>query len=403
MPSPPLLALLTRLGVSRPVAARYLSRGRSVFLSWALAAFLFYASSTLLFSAWPSIVAAIPSSWLGSMLVLTTCTNVSCQVIFNLALWPIYATGVWDGWKAEPTRPWPWTRAADAATRARFWAAVRKTFPLVATNMTLVAGLGLVALAPIVSILGLTTPLETAALPTLPTLAAHLIFCLMIEDAMFFASHSLLHTPFFYSTVHKTHHEYSSVIGIASEHAHPLEFVMGNLLPVITGPLLLRAHAATTILFLMLRLAVSVEEHSGFALPWSPLRCSPWGALAEGHAWHHTHTVGVFASQFGWWDAAFGTSAAFERWLEATDKVPVVATAAAVVKKAPGQDVSKAFKPQSPFPDAISAGAAAHAELRALVDAAAEALDAPDPSPKTIRLNERIGRSRRSTSRPAQT
>lgn len=325
-PSLPLaVRLLGFVGVSPPIATRYVSRGPYLLVSWALALALFYSVPAVLFPLWPSIAAAIPSSWLGSLLVLTTTTNVGTQVLLNLALLPVYASGACDRWKADPSRPWPWSAAASEAERVRFWAAVRKTFPLVTFNMLVVAALGLVALSPLVAALGLSTPLDAASLPSYTTLAWQLAVCLIVEDGMFYASHSLLHTPFLYARVHKLHHDYSSVIGIASEHAHPIEFVLGNLLPVIAGPLLVRAHAATTCIFLALRLAVSVEEHSGLALPWSPMRCTPWAALAEGHDFHHAKTVGVFASEFGWWDAAFGTNVAFERWLEAQDQQRVAA------------------------------------------------------------------------------
>jgi sterol desaturase/sphingolipid hydroxylase (fatty acid hydroxylase superfamily) len=149
--------------------------------------------------------------------------------------------------------------------------------------------------------------------------AWQLLACLCIEDTMFYWSHRLLHSPLFYAAVHKVHHEYSDSIGLTSEHAHPLEFLLGNQLPVIVGPLLLRCHLSTLLLFLLVRLAVSIDEHSGLCVPWSPVRCLPWGASAEGHAFHHANTVGIYASQWGWWDALCGTDAAFLAWAEAEE------------------------------------------------------------------------------------
>lgn len=311
-------AFLSRfLLVPRAAAARYVARGPYLLLSWALAAALFVGSHAALFAAWPRIAAALPAQWLWAMFASTTAVNVGAQLLLNLALLPLYVTGAADAARSEPSRPWPW--AGGAAERARFWAALAHGVPLVVFNMLVVSLAGLATLAPVVRALGVETRFDVAGFPSLATLAWQLAVCLVVEDAMFYASHRALHTPALYAAVHKVHHEYSSVIGPASEHAHPVEFLLGNLLPVIAGPLLLRAHGATLLLFLALRVAVSIEEHSGFSFAASPLRVTPFAALTAGHAWHHSHVVGVYASQFCWLDAFFGTDAAFTKWLAAED------------------------------------------------------------------------------------
>ena len=40
---------------------------------------------------------------------------------------------------------------------------------------------------------------------------------LVFLDAAFYWSHRMLHTPYFYKTVHKQHHEFKGSIGFASE------------------------------------------------------------------------------------------------------------------------------------------------------------------------------------------
>ena len=122
-----------------------------------------------------------------------------------------------------------------------------------------------------------------------------------------------------YRNIHKTHHEYNhdGTAVSASEHAHPLEFILGNLLPVITPLLLLRAHLFTGVLFVALRVFVSAEEHCGYEFPWSPVRLLPFQACVSGHDYHHSHNTGVYASQFVWWDRALGTDRAFLQWRKA--------------------------------------------------------------------------------------
>lgn len=316
-PSPPATsfahALLTTLCVPPPAATAYLARGPWLLVSWASAALLFSASLAAMRAAWPRVAAALPGGWLYDTYAVTTVVNVGAQLLLNALLLPLYATRAADGAKSERARAWPWA-SADAAERARFWTALARGALLVPFNMLAVSFAGLVTLAPIVRFLGVETSYAAAGLPGAGTVLAHLLVCLLVEDCLFFTSHRLLHTPFLYKHVHKVHHEYGSVVGAASEHAHPVEFALGNLLPVIVGPLVCRAHGSTLVLFLALRLAVSVEEHSGFSFPGSPFRATPWAALAAGHAWHHAHTAGVFASQFVFWDALFGTDKAFNDW-----------------------------------------------------------------------------------------
>ena len=41
-------------------------------------------------------------------------------------------------------------------------------------------------------------------------------------------AHRALHLPAIYGYVHKVHHQYKTSIGIASEYAHPVEFIFSN-------------------------------------------------------------------------------------------------------------------------------------------------------------------------------
>ena len=71
------------------------------------------------------------------------------------------------------------------------------------------------------------------------TLFMQVMFCNLVENLAFYFSHSLLHKPFFYKMVHKIHHEHRVTTSIAQIHAHPLEYVFGNVLPATIGCLVL--------------------------------------------------------------------------------------------------------------------------------------------------------------------
>lgn len=68
-------------------------------------------------------------------------------------------------------------------------------------------------------------------MPSAWTFALQVIFCLMVEDLVFYFAHRLLHTRWLYACTHKIHHEYKNPIAIAAIHVHPFEFVIGNVLP----------------------------------------------------------------------------------------------------------------------------------------------------------------------------
>jgi sterol desaturase/sphingolipid hydroxylase (fatty acid hydroxylase superfamily) len=62
---------------------------------------------------------------------------------------------------------------------------------------------------------------------------------LMIEDFCFYWAHRFFHTKWIYPWVHKVHHESKQTLAISSIGTHPVEYVLGNSIPVGMGLLLL--------------------------------------------------------------------------------------------------------------------------------------------------------------------
>ena len=83
--------------------------------------------------------------------------------------------------------------------------------------------------------------------PTGLTLFLQLIFLCFAEDIMFYLGHSTLHRPYFYKRIHKYHHEHKETTSIACIHAHPFEYFIANIIPVLSGSLILgkRSHGST--------------------------------------------------------------------------------------------------------------------------------------------------------------
>lgn len=53
----------------------------------------------------------------------------------------------------------------------------------------------------------------------------------VLTDIFFYICHRLFHTKYFYK-FHKVHHEIKAPVGISAIYAHPLDFYIGNILPI---------------------------------------------------------------------------------------------------------------------------------------------------------------------------
>jgi methylsterol monooxygenase/4-alpha-methyl-delta7-sterol-4alpha-methyl oxidase len=102
-------------------------------------------------------------------------------------------------------------------------------------------------------------------------------------------------------------------IGIASEYAHPVEYALGNLLPLSVGPLLLgpKMHILTLFAWYAVRTGETLDGHCGYEFSWSPYRLVPFSGSSEYHDWHHSENIGNYASFFRIWDTVFGTNKDF--------------------------------------------------------------------------------------------
>ena len=92
----------------------------------------------------------------------------------------------------------------------------------------------------------------------------------IIAELWFYAVHVLLHcSAFLYGTIHKVHHRFKSPTAMACVYAHPLEFAIGNILPIFIGPAVTNAHPWTCYLFWFPGAMVgTLKGHCGYKMPW---------------------------------------------------------------------------------------------------------------------------------------
>jgi len=150
-------------------------------------------------------------------------------------------------------------------------------------------------------------------IPSSLKMVGQVLFCMLMEDLTFHISHRMLHRPSIYPYIHKIHHEHKVTIGMAAYHAHPLEFIFGNVLPSIVGPLILKTnmHFLTAFTWYFLRTAESIDGHSGYEFSWSPFRILPFASDYGYHTYHHSNNVGNYSSFFTIWDTVLGSNSAY--------------------------------------------------------------------------------------------
>ncbi|NXV75232.1 FXDC2 protein, partial [Atlantisia rogersi] len=147
-------------------------------------------------------------------------------------------------------------------------------------------------------------------LPTFQWFLVELSIFTLIEEILFYYTHRLVHLPLLYKHIHKKHHEWTAPIGVVSIYAHPVEHMLSNTLPVMTGPMLMGSHIVSIAVWFSLALIITSISHCGYHLPFLP---SP-----EFHDFHHLKfnqcygVLGVLDYLHGT-DRVFRKSKAYER------------------------------------------------------------------------------------------
>lgn len=147
---------------------------------------------------------------------------------------------------------------------------------------------------------------------SITTIILQLIFFIFVEDFLFYWSHRALHTSFLYQRFHKQHHEFKVLTGycFASEFTDPVESILGNVLPVLLGPLICKPspHLYTICLWIIIRMFKTCDAHSGYKFIYSPFNIPffPFNS-SDRHDFHHETACGSFGSFFCIWDTICGT------------------------------------------------------------------------------------------------
>ena len=210
--------------------------------------------------------------------------------------------------------PWPWEKDAEA-----FKSQLKRTFKTLAlNNLVLMPGFSMIP------VLAGLCEVNTSPIfyPSAFEIVWQIILFMVVEDTVFYWGHRLLHTPWFYKRIHKQHHEYSTTVGLAAEYAHPVEFILGNMLPTGLGATLIGSHChiVTWYMWMFIRILETTDGHCGYEFSWSPFRLLPLSGSANYHNFHHSSNVGNFGSFFTYWDTLCQTNKHYWRYLAKHEK-----------------------------------------------------------------------------------
>jgi sterol desaturase/sphingolipid hydroxylase (fatty acid hydroxylase superfamily) len=92
--------------------------------------------------------------------------------------------------------------------------------------------------------------------------------CVTANQVLFYHTHRLLHWPQLFRAIHRVHHEFPSPTGIVAGYCHPLELLLGNILPIFGAAVALRAHVQFMLVWIAAAVVATQVHHSGRAWPW---------------------------------------------------------------------------------------------------------------------------------------
>jgi len=223
-------------------------------------------------------------------------------ILNHVLMWIIYKLewSFFENYKTHDV-PWPWKENSDKWNKL-----IKETIILLAFNH--------IVIIPLLTIKFYITDIspfriDYESLPTCFEVIWQTVFFMIMDDFTFYWSHRFLHWDKIYPYVHKVHHKYVNTVSIASEYAHPLEYLFGNLLTMGSGPFILgkRVHLFTVFMWNILRCSETTDGHCGYEFSWSPYRLLPMSASSEFHNFHHINFKGNYGSFFTYMDRIFGT------------------------------------------------------------------------------------------------
>mmetsp|Transcript_9397 Transcript_9397/g.12327 ORF Transcript_9397/g.12327 Transcript_9397/m.12327 type:complete len:297 (-) Transcript_9397:213-1103(-) len=236
--------------------------------------------------------------------------NIFYFTTYTLVMIPIYAGNYqfFEQYKISD-KPWAW-RSEKKEVRDAFWALSRKSLKLIAFN----AGILIPSLTAVkYFLLGDVMSFSTSDWPSYQTMFYHNILLCLIHEFGFYWTHRIAHFPSIYK-YHKVHHEYKQNTVLASQHEHPIDYIVTIATPALLAISIVQPHSIVLFQFLAWAVITNLDDHVGYEFPWSPVRWFWFSARTDQHEFHHSKNLGCFASKLNIYDKIFDSEKHYLIW-----------------------------------------------------------------------------------------
>lgn len=116
-------------------------------------------------------------------------------------------------------------------------------------------------------------------------------------EVLFYHAHRVLHFPWFYKNIHKTHHLWTAPLAISATYAHPFEHFFANVMPIVLAGKIANLNFSTMRLWHIFTLVNTlVMAHGGFKIK----------GYYNMHDKHHTSFIYNYGA-IGLLDRVYGT------------------------------------------------------------------------------------------------
>ena len=143
----------------------------------------------------------------------------------------------------------------------------------------------------------------SAPLPSMTEIYLSMIYGHVFNDIFFYTTHRLFHTKALYF-LHKQHHSFGGTMGIAAEHANPLESLIANVFPTLGGVVFFGCkHPWVALAWVLVRVQQTCFAHSGYCFEGTIMEYVGFAHAHEVifHDHHHTRNQGNFGCLFLDW------------------------------------------------------------------------------------------------------
>ena len=260
---------------------------------------------------WDALFGSMPSQKISEILLVIVPPSV-CVILYNIVMAPIYYYQIpyFEQYKIQKDRPWPWLDEREKVRRA-FWDLSARSIKITAINLGIILPVMSIAKAFLIDeMLGTVNPraFDTSDehWPSPAENARNILLMAVLHEFGFYVTHRMLHAyPALYR-YHKVHHEYKMNTTLAAQHNHPVDHVLSIGGPALLAVSLVNPHSVSVFQWTIYTMMGNLDDHVGYAFPWSPVRWFPFSAGTDEHEFHHSKNMGCFGFKLSIFNSLFG-------------------------------------------------------------------------------------------------